>query len=446
MVKYCEVLALHDEHRTTRKRPKWCQKDAGPLAYVSLLIICLICWTSVFPSSLSHCAHISPIPTSSYVQRQNLLAELLHSLNASAYIAEPGANAAYFANISSSHWHLSERPLLLIVTPRVDEEGSIHATVTVLTPYFEATRAKLLPIPSASTVTFAEWPEDVDPYAVALSTIEHFQNSTVFVDNSIRHFIVDGLQEASPSTQVISAPVEIRRLRERKNEDEIEILKCANEATVLSIRAAREQMRIGMRESEVRALVEEAMAAAGLKNAFALTLFGENAALPHGSGTDRILGNHDFILIDCGGELHGYVSDVTRTFALPSSIISPRQLALWDLIHRAQSAALAKARNGTITAEVDHAAREVIAAEHLAPFFTHRLGHGIGIEGHESPYLRGGSDDIILTGHTFSDEPGVYIEGEIGVRLEDCFYINEIGEAVYLTAGVGGQATNPWKP
>ncbi|KAK7693663.1 hypothetical protein QCA50_003233 [Cerrena zonata] len=399
-----------------------------------------------FDDIADHCKDIPPIRAETYVQRQDSLAQILYSINASAYVAEPGANAAYFANVSSAHWHISERPLLLIIQPVLDKRGEVHANVSILTPYFEATRAKLLPIPSASEITFPEWKEHEDPYAAVISAIQNLENDIILVDDAIRHFIVDGLQQASPSTKVVSAPMQVRRLRERKTKEEIDILKCANEATVLAIRAAREKMYIGMRESEARALITTAMSIAGLQNAGALTLFGENAALPHGSGTDRVLGKHDFILIDAGGTLHGYVSDVTRTFVLRSSVISDRQFALWRLVRKAQTAAFDKARNGTRAADVDSAARHVINEVGLGEYFTHRLGHGIGIEGHESPYLRGGAEDIILTGHTFSDEPGVYIEGDVGIRLEDCFYIDEDGKSVYLTDGVGGQSSSPWLP
>lgn len=120
-------------------------------------------------------------------------------------------------------------------------------------------------------------------------------------------------------------------------------------------------------------------------------------------------------MIDTGGTLHEYYSDLTRTFALPGTRLSKRQLQIWYDVQEAQSAALAVAKNGTLTRTVDEAARGVLEKKGLADYFTHRLGHGIGIEMHESPYLTGGSEDLILTGHTFSDEPGVYIDGDVGV-------------------------------
>ncbi|PBK64517.1 peptidase M24 [Armillaria solidipes] len=358
----------------------------------------------------SHCSHLGPLPASEFHTRLSTVGETLTALNASAYIAEPGASALYYANVSSSHWHLSERPLLRIVDS--------SARVTVLRPKFEGTRARLLSIPSG-----VEWAED----------------EGLFVDGGIRHFIVDGLRTAFPKATVIAAPTEIRQLRERKSEGELELLKCANEATLLAIRHTHKQMHIGIRESDTRQLFARAVADTGLKD-------GENAALPHGSGTDRRVGPDDFALFDCTASLHGYWCDVTRTLALPASTIPNAHLQIWNFVHSAQNITFQTAHAGVVAKRVDEAPRLFLGLAGYAKYFTHRLGHGIGLEVHEDPYLNGGSEAILQTGHTFSDEPGVYIEDKVGVRLEDCFYIAQNGSAVYLTSGVGGPASSPWKP
>ncbi|KAK0442997.1 peptidase M24 [Armillaria borealis] len=353
----------------------------------------------------SHCSHLGPLPASEFHTRLSPVGETLTALNASAYIAEPGASALYYANVSSSHWHLSERPLLRIVDS--------SARVTVLRPKFEGTRARLLSIPSD------------------LSDIE----GTVFVDGSIRRSIVDGLRTAFPKATVVAAPTGIRQLRERKSEGELELLNCANEATLLAIRHTHKHMHIGIRESEARQLVARALADAGLKDGGCLTLLGENAALPHGSGTDRRLRPDDFALFDCTASLHDYWSDVTRALALPAYTIPDTHLQIWNVVHSAQNIAFQTA----------HAVLFLRLAGY-AKYFTHRLGHGIGLEVHEVPYLNGGSEVILQTGHTFSDEPGVYTEGKVGVRLGDCFYIAQNGSTMHLTAGMGGPASSPWKP
>lgn len=391
----------------------------------------------------SHCADAQPISGSEFLQRQENLAKILYDHGASAYVAEPGANAQYFGNISEALWHLSERPLLLMVVPTL-EEASVVAKITVITPAFEETRARLLSVPGID-VAYASWAEDEDPYAVAvhaLSTVE----GPIYVDGMIRNFIVDGLQKAGPGVRVMTAPTDVTQLRERKSPAELDLLRCANEVTVLCIRAVQAQMYIGIRESEVQAMIDEALAVAGIRERWALVLFGENAALPHGSGTDRVLGKTDFILIDTGGVLFEYHSDVTRTFMLHDSSIPAEHTMIWYDVQIAQTLAHVTARDGVNTSAVDKVARDWLDGRGYKGYFTHRLGHGIGLEDHEAPYLRGGTDDTIRTGNAFSNEPGIYIEGKVGIRLEDCFYIDEGGNSVFLTQGVGGQAHSPLYP
>jgi Xaa-Pro aminopeptidase len=197
-----------------------------------------------------HCAAVPPIAAAEFHTRQTALARALAAHNASAYVAEPGAGAQFFGNISGRSWGLSERPLLLIVSPtdsssHKDEDGDPGARVSVLTPAFEEARARLLPVPAADGVAYTAWAEDADPYAAAVTAVAR-RGGKIFVDGSIRHFIVDGLRRALSAASddrhgaaavVESAPPEITRLRERKSPAELAILKCANEVciTVVSL-------------------------------------------------------------------------------------------------------------------------------------------------------------------------------------------------------------------
>jgi Xaa-Pro aminopeptidase len=398
-----------------------------------------------------YCAAVPGISTAEFAERQSRLGETLHALGGGTFITEPGASASYFGNLSGAHWHLSERPLLLAV--------SADAAVTVLTPAFEASRAKLLPI-AASHVKWVAWPEYADPYATLLQALPaSVRSGPVYVDGAVRHFVATGLAHAR--ADVKPAPASVRELRERKSPAELALMACASEATVLAIRHVRSKMNIGVRESQVRGWMSDALASAGLTDTWSLVLFGENAALPHGTGSDRALGKADMALIDTGGNVHGYGSDVTRvgflflqtdvlradsvqTFALAESEIPEDHLKIWNLVRSAQAAALSAATNGTVAYKVDEAARTMITDAGYGQYFTHRLGHGIGLEMHEDPYLVGGSNAALATGHAFSDEPGVYIEGKVGVRLEDCFYVAEDGRPRYLTEKVGGAARSPW--
>ncbi|KAJ3510588.1 hypothetical protein NLJ89_g4588 [Agrocybe chaxingu] len=394
----------------------------------------------------SHCADVPPISKDEYLTRQTDLAELLHALGGKAYVAEPGANTQFYANFSNASWRLSERPLLLMISPIASESpvGEIGAQpqVTILTP------------------KYAEWAEEDNPYSVAVEALSAYvfsalasshargsEGGPIFLDDNVRKFIDDGLKHARPdAVQVLTAVPAIKAMRERKSAAEINILKCVNEATLLAVRGVHKHLYPGIRESQARSAVASVLGAAGLTNGGCLTLFGENAALPHGSGTDRTLAESDFALFDCTASLHGYWSDVTRTVSLGPSYLSARQREIWEHVHAAQRVALSVARNGTRTRLVDEEVRKTLKSQGYGQYFTHRLGHGIGLEVHEHPYLRGGNEQIIEIGHTFSNEPGIYIEGEVGVRLEDCFYIAADGRAVLLTEGVGGQARAPWLP
>lgn len=186
----------------------------------------------------AHCKDAQPIHITEFLERQRHLAHALHGLGGSAYVAEPGASALFFGNISSTAWGLSERPLLLIVSPLV-VQGEVSAQVTILTPAFEEDRAKLLNVPGMN-VTYVAWQEDDNPYAVAVEALPTSRKGPIFVDGMIRHFIVDGLEKAAPGLDVLSAPSEITSLRECKSPSEIALLKCANE-----VRLARRYCPVG---------------------------------------------------------------------------------------------------------------------------------------------------------------------------------------------------------
>ena len=175
-----------------------------------------------------HCKDARPISGSEFLQRQHKLAQALHELNASAYIAEPGASAQFFGNVSSSSWTLSDRPLLLMISPVVQADR-LMPKVTVLTPYFEEAHAKQLNVPGLA-VTYVSWKDDEDPYVIGVKSISPSTSlSRIYVDEMIRHFIVDGFQNVAPEAHVVLAPPEITSLRSRKTLTELALLQCANE-------------------------------------------------------------------------------------------------------------------------------------------------------------------------------------------------------------------------
>jgi Xaa-Pro dipeptidase len=209
-----------------------------------------------------------------------------------------------------------------------------------------------------------------------------------------------------------------------KSEKEIALLRLSNDVTEACIRQTWTQMKAGMQEQDVARLLRQNYAALGLSGG-GLIQFAQSSAIPHGGASPRTLQPNDIVLMDCGTRVQSYTSDVTRTtvFGKPT----PRHEEIWRLVHQAQSAGITAAKPGVTCESVDAAARRVIEEAGYGRNFVHRLGHGIGLEGHEAPYFAGNNKTILQPGMTFTVEPGIYIQGEFGVRLEDDIVITENG-------------------
>ncbi|ODO11062.1 hypothetical protein I350_01664 [Cryptococcus amylolentus CBS 6273] len=375
------------------------------------------------------------------------------------WVAEPGASASYFiGSFSSEEWWLSERPFLVVVGQSFDGRPRVY----LVTPTFEALRARLLELPEEvrHIARWVEWREDQSPYQVLGAALED-DGETFVLDPMVRHFVGQGLRKVLQEETDEEVLASVSLIRERKTTHEVDLLRCANQKTLHAIRQTRKRMYLGISESQTSNILEEEMAKTGLIGGEGLVLFGEDAALPHGSGTNRRLGESDLILIDAGGKWGGYVSDITRTFALPKSKIPQHYIDLWETVRQAQYAAFeflkgTNASSPPKLADLDRSARNVVSAWHRSEpsssspavdptddasvpdfsIFTHRLGHGIGLEGHEVPYLVRGplGERRVQSGQVFSLEPGIYLpqDGEevhgmrgVGVRLEDCFIVTE---------------------
>lgn len=220
---------------------------------------------------------------------------------------------------------------------------------------------------------------------------------------------------------MIKSPVELDRLRR------------ANEATKAALARVAPLITPGMDEVEIAALARAAQEAAGLEDVWVLALVGASAAYPHGARTRAVAVEGGLVLVDTGGFLHGYASDITRTFPV-GTLEDPDQRRAYAAVRSAQDAALAKILPGQPAHEADDAARAVLAeAGFGADYerFTHRLGHGIGLAVHEAPYLRRGNPRVLRPGMTMSNEPGVYVPGAFGVRIEDIVAVTEAGAEVF---------------
>jgi Xaa-Pro dipeptidase len=361
----------------------------------------------------------APISAPERAARRARLGKLLASRGLDAFVCEGGATMTYLAGVS---WGKSERAFTLVVL----SDGS-HFWIC---PAFEAEKARLSiqgeGKPGGDVVTWDEHEYAWKPFAAALRAR---RVERVAVDPALRVFIADELASEHGRDKVVLGRAEVIALRASKDAHELALLRRANELTQQAIVAASRHIRVGMTGAEAGRLITSAQQKLGLTDVWRLSLVGAAAAYPHGDNSAVVLKRGDFLLVDTGGSFHGYQSDNTRTWCVEGQP-SGEQLRAWNAVRDAQLRAFEAVRPGVPCGAIDRAARASLKAsgygegyEHL----THRLGHGIGLEGHEDPYFDGGSEVVLAPGMTLSDEPGVYVYGSFGVRLEDIVAVTDSG-------------------
>jgi Xaa-Pro dipeptidase len=360
---------------------------------------------------------------------QKLMAEVTPKYD--ALFVAPGTSLYYFTGI---RWGISER-LLALVLPRTGEP-------IVVVPAFEEGRMR-------ERLHFAAevraWQEDESPTKIAAAALADrgIRTGRIGVEETAAFTFFDHLRGAAPGFQCVSADPVTIACRGRKSAHELDLMRLACEATFDVFRAVFASLKEGMSQEDIGKLVEGGFSKMGLHGG-ALVLLGASAALPHGTIKPQKLKDGDVVLIDGGCTVEGYESDVTRTGIFGKA---PEKVArVYEIVRKAQDAALDAARAGRLSGTVDDAARKVITDARYGPdykYFTHRLGHGIGLDGHEHPYLVRGSKTVLEPGMTFSNEPGIYIPGEFGMRCEDDMVIAANGPAQLLTAGFAVSLEKP---
>jgi Xaa-Pro dipeptidase len=349
-----------------------------------------------------------------------------------ALFLAPGTSLYYFSGV---RWWPSER-LLALLLPRTGDP-------IFVCPAFEEGRLReQLRLPADVRV----WQEDESPTKLASQALADrgLRTGRIGIDETTYFTFFDHFRTAASSFECVSADAVTINCRGVKSPHELDLMRLACEATCDVFRAVFASLRAGMTQSEIGALIESGFSKMNLRGD-ALVLFGPSAALPHGTIKPQSLKEGDVVLIDGGCKLEGYSSDITRTgiFGKPSE----KMLRAYDLVRGAQNAALEAARAGKLSGTVDDAARAVVTSGGYGPdykFFTHRLGHGIGLDGHEHPYLVRGSKTVLAPGMTFSNEPGIYIRGEFGIRCEDDMVITADGPAQILSPSFQSSLEKPF--
>jgi Xaa-Pro dipeptidase len=360
-------------------------------------------------------------------ERQGRLARakaLLAAEQLDALFLTGGTSLRYFTGIS---WGLSER-LLGLILPRAGR-------AFVVCPAFERDRAleQIEAGPLKGTADVMVWEEHEDPYQRIASGLRAGGIATgrLGVEETVRHVFASGTAAALPAMQLASGTPVTAGCRMVKDAHELELMRLASDLTLQAYEAAYLALKDGMTQEQFAALVSQAHQRLGFTGGAGVQV-GKYSALPHGSATPQVIREGTILLIDGGCSVEGYASDLSRTFVLGRA--TGRMKQVFEIERRAQQAALAAARPGVECQAVDAAARKVILDAGFGPdykSFTHRVGHGIGMDGHEWPYLVRGNTLPLKAGMTFSDEPGIYIPGEFGVRLEDDMVITEAGAELF---------------
>ena len=365
-----------------------------------------------------------PITREERQQRQEHARRLMSENLLGAVVMMEGTSLRYFTGM---RWWGGERMFALVLPAK--------GAAFYVCPAFEEGRAReqLNNAPDGEHADVRTWQEDESPYQLVAQGLKERGIATgkIGIEEMMRFVFVDGLAKAATQAALTSATSVTAGCRMVKSAHEIALMRLASQVTLAVYEAVYKSLREGMTQHDVGNLIEQAYARTGFPGD-ASVMVGEYSASPHGSTTPQVIREGSIIMIDDGCTVEGYQSDITRTFVLGKA--SDKMKQVFDVVHRAQSAALAAAKPGAECGAVDAAARKVVTDAGYGPdykYFRHRLGHGLGMDGHEWPYLVRSNTTKLQTNVTTSNEPGIYISGEFGIRLEDDMHVTEEGAELF---------------
>jgi len=358
---------------------------------------------------------VEPLTTSDYENRIIKAQKLMMEHKIDGLFLSGSPNLTYFTNIQ---WGRSERTFGAVLNPK--------GRPVWICPAFESERASER-IPKGDKIL--TWEEHESPFKLIGDILKDLgsPNGRLAFGPTIRSFVYYGVKRDAPNLEIVNGAVITEGCRGIKTAKEIAYMDLANRITKLAYQEGFKNLLEGMTTRALSGSISNAHRQMGARGSGG-PQFGPNSAFPHGSSVSRDLHEGDIIMVDGGCNIEGFQSDVTRTvvFGQPYN----KQKKVWDVVKKAQSEALKAVRPGIACEDIDRAARKVVEDAGFGPdykYFGHRVGHGIGMQGHEYPYLVRGNTLKLQPGMTFSDEPGIYIYGEFGVRIEDCFVVTEDG-------------------
>jgi Xaa-Pro dipeptidase len=347
---------------------------------------------------------------------------LMQQRKIGALLIESGSSLDYFTGIQ---WHRSERTTLAII-PASGE-------VLVVTPAFEEPSVRET-LQVGGDVR--PWDEHENPFEKIVQGLKDrgIDGGVLAAESTMRFFIIAGIRQVSGGYEIIPADPVVRACRLIKSPAELALLQLANDVTIQALQHVHAQLSLGMSGKDIQALMDSATLSLGGAPGFSLVLLNEASAYPHGSVKPQTVREGSVILMDCGCSVQDYESDISRTWVFGEA--SARQRKVWNTVKRGQQIALETAKIDTPVGNIDDTVRKYYESEGWGPGYRlpglpHRTGHGIGLDGHEPPYLVHGDPTPLQAGMCFSDEPGIYIPGEFGIRLEDCWYMTDAGPKLF---------------
>ena len=388
-------------------------------------------WSDAAFAAAANSAALAPIPLPPPIGQPERLVRLataralMQRHGIGAIVVEAGPSLDYFTGVQ---WWRSERLTAAVIPVRGDP--------IIVTPFFERPSiAESLGI-SAEIRT---WNEDEEPLKLVADFLRErgLAGEPIGIEETDRFFIVDRLKQQLPAARIVSGNPVVRGCRMHKTAAELACMQAASDITVAAFRHVAPLVKAGMTRDDLDAMIGTATRALGGAYDGGLVLVGEATAYPHGSHKPQIVARGSNILFDCGCAVHGYQSDISRSFVWGADPTAD-QRKVWDQVARGQQIALRAAQIGAPAGSVDDAVRAAYTSWGYGPGYklpglSHRTGHGIGMEGHEPVNLVHGEMQPLEPGMCFSNEPGIYIPGKFGIRLEDCFHMTADGPKWFST-------------